>query len=710
MADNETTITPEDVKKLLTEFVSRERQTYVGMRYVPKFADPIAWDSDTEYEPLTMVTHNDAVYVSKFYVPADVDISETEYWARWGSLGTGVVDFDTLTDAVRSAYVRTFDTVSDMQSATDLLAGMTCHTNGFSTSGDGGGAYYTVDESGDIALQGGLYASEVNVSLSNAAIDEITNNETPSSEGIVDQTGLARFWDNAKRSLLIESSVAPICFLGRIIDRFGYEGRTMALCGQSVAYDGTYYYSCGSYNSNANQCISKHDATGALVDSESYTELYHASSLTVLGSKIYVATGNGRYIAVVNLASLAYESTITLSEVSIANVFSVSAYDGNLYARCRDASYNEYIYMVNTSTGACTLVCSLGPFENRVNQGFCYAGDVAYFVNNYRSTIFEIDTASGQTIRAYNLPEGDRRYPLGEPEDLFFVDGSLVLCCAEYFVESEEQKASIVYLFKTGIGEVVESSTTEPQPSRHLSLIVNGNATTEFAPYGTFNTIEEACLIANYVHGATITVSNLSTGYACLVDGKHAINGSGGTQTLSRAMFRNATVNLRTVSMGSMYADNAELNAFVCVVGSIRALYSRIMFSDLTILASSTFDYRYCDINYRNKIVGASDLVGYSDEASRIYNHVSIETHGDSTYLANLLRALFMRIGITIWLTGHTLGSSISVSQYLAESFEVNTGEASYPKIGYENGSLYVINSNNVKATLANTETVVIQG
>lgn len=163
MADNEQAITPSDVKALLTEYVSRERQTYVGMRYVPKFADPIEWDSDTEYEPLTMVTHNDAVYVSKFYVPADIDISETEYWALWGSLGTGVVDFDTLTDAVRSAYVRTFDTVSDMQSATDLLAGMTCHTNGLSSEGDGGAAWYTVGAVGDVACQNDLYATQVNI-------------------------------------------------------------------------------------------------------------------------------------------------------------------------------------------------------------------------------------------------------------------------------------------------------------------------------------------------------------------------------------------------------------------------------------------------------------------------------------------------------------------------------------------------------------------
>lgn len=44
--------------------------------------------------------------------------------------------------------MRTFDTVSAMQAATDLEDGMTCHTNGFHSAGDGGAAYYTVSASG----------------------------------------------------------------------------------------------------------------------------------------------------------------------------------------------------------------------------------------------------------------------------------------------------------------------------------------------------------------------------------------------------------------------------------------------------------------------------------------------------------------------------------------------------------------------------------
>ena len=44
--------------------------------------------------------------------------------------------------------VRAFDTVADMQAATDLAVGMVAHTNGFHTSGDGGAAYYNISASG----------------------------------------------------------------------------------------------------------------------------------------------------------------------------------------------------------------------------------------------------------------------------------------------------------------------------------------------------------------------------------------------------------------------------------------------------------------------------------------------------------------------------------------------------------------------------------
>lgn len=152
-------ITAAEINAILAEWQTRNTRTYIGMRYVPVFKG--VWDGSLEYEPLTIVQSDGSAYVSKSYVPVGVPVTDATFWMPWGDFADGVVTLETLSAEVASAYVRTFDTVADMQAATDLLAGMTCHTNGFHTIDDGGAAYYTVASSGDVALQGGLYASKV---------------------------------------------------------------------------------------------------------------------------------------------------------------------------------------------------------------------------------------------------------------------------------------------------------------------------------------------------------------------------------------------------------------------------------------------------------------------------------------------------------------------------------------------------------------------
>lgn len=63
---------------------------YIGARYVPLFAEPIAWDSTAEYEPLTIVLHNGNSYTSRQFVPADIDIENEEYWAITGNYNAQV--------------------------------------------------------------------------------------------------------------------------------------------------------------------------------------------------------------------------------------------------------------------------------------------------------------------------------------------------------------------------------------------------------------------------------------------------------------------------------------------------------------------------------------------------------------------------------------------------------------------------------------------
>ena len=79
--------TPQQIEQFLQEFfdVVGTRQ-YVGARYVPIFGRKgeasIEWDNDAPYEPLSVVMHQGVSYVSKQYVPKDVEITDTTYWAE----------------------------------------------------------------------------------------------------------------------------------------------------------------------------------------------------------------------------------------------------------------------------------------------------------------------------------------------------------------------------------------------------------------------------------------------------------------------------------------------------------------------------------------------------------------------------------------------------------------------------------------------------
>lgn len=66
---------------------------YVGARYVPKFADPIEWDTERGYESLTIVTFKGESYTSKCPVPPGIDIKNERYWALTGAYNAQVEEY-----------------------------------------------------------------------------------------------------------------------------------------------------------------------------------------------------------------------------------------------------------------------------------------------------------------------------------------------------------------------------------------------------------------------------------------------------------------------------------------------------------------------------------------------------------------------------------------------------------------------------------------
>lgn len=75
---------------------------YIGARYVPKLVGE--WDStkETAYEPLIIVTYQGNSYTSRQYVPAGIDISNTEYWVLTGNFNGQIESFRLALEALNN--------------------------------------------------------------------------------------------------------------------------------------------------------------------------------------------------------------------------------------------------------------------------------------------------------------------------------------------------------------------------------------------------------------------------------------------------------------------------------------------------------------------------------------------------------------------------------------------------------------------------------
>lgn len=100
---------------------------YVGARYVPKFADPVAWQAGTSYEALTIVTYNNSSYTSKVPVPATVGnpADNDTYWALTGNYNAQVEAYREEAVAVQENLTEEIQNRENadqqLQSAIDLI-------------------------------------------------------------------------------------------------------------------------------------------------------------------------------------------------------------------------------------------------------------------------------------------------------------------------------------------------------------------------------------------------------------------------------------------------------------------------------------------------------------------------------------------------------------------------------------------------------------
>lgn len=66
---------------------------YIGARYVPLFAEPLDWDIEREYEPMTIVLHQGNSFTSRQFVPKGIDISNSSFWAKTGNYNAQIEQY-----------------------------------------------------------------------------------------------------------------------------------------------------------------------------------------------------------------------------------------------------------------------------------------------------------------------------------------------------------------------------------------------------------------------------------------------------------------------------------------------------------------------------------------------------------------------------------------------------------------------------------------
>lgn len=155
-------------------------KTYIGARYAPKFMG--AWDKGSEYAALSVVYANEQSYVSRKTVPANTEITNTEFWIKSADWNAQVTQYNqnveqyqanverynqnvkTYTQAVDQFYADTlhsYDTKAEMVGDQSLKLGDTLLTCGNAAIGDGGGSFYQVvpeTSAKAVALENGLFA------------------------------------------------------------------------------------------------------------------------------------------------------------------------------------------------------------------------------------------------------------------------------------------------------------------------------------------------------------------------------------------------------------------------------------------------------------------------------------------------------------------------------------------------------------------------
>ncbi len=191
---------------------------YIGARYVPKFMG--AWDKSSEYAALSVVYTNDQSYVSRKTVPANTEITNTEFWIKSADWNAQVTQYNQnveryenevhgYAETVNSLVGKTvyaYNTKDDMSADKRVQLNDTLMTCGYAEVNDKKGSFYkavATTSAKAIALQNALYAEPFE--LTEAKDSDIATPQQYGAigDGIADDTAAVQAALNSDKGIVV---------------------------------------------------------------------------------------------------------------------------------------------------------------------------------------------------------------------------------------------------------------------------------------------------------------------------------------------------------------------------------------------------------------------------------------------------------------------------------------------------------------------------
>lgn len=245
---------------------------YIGARYVPKFANPIEWDSARSYEALEIVTYLGTSYTSKKNVPAGTAITNTTYWVATGNYNAQVAEYKAEVDALKEGvkgYVRnkcifltdSYGNYTDSDSKNFIT--VACEYAGISTSN-----YYLFNRGGTGFARGGELSF----------LDLLTDNarNVPDKADITD----IFVFGGANDQVLVDGNPFTVAEIETAIGNFvsycktNYPNATVRIGFVTKSWEANYYPNAGTVAQAYSRCA-KYGAV-YLVNSENIVQQYSA--------------------------------------------------------------------------------------------------------------------------------------------------------------------------------------------------------------------------------------------------------------------------------------------------------------------------------------------------------------------------------------------------------------------------------------------------